>query len=95
MFVERVFSYVTATDFGQSTERMCETLWVRCNGEAQEDWGPFEVFDDPRKTPFRPRQRKQGHAVMRLRWKMVVCLGLLLSRICKFLSKRMPKQRFI
>ena len=25
---ERVFSYVTATDFGQSTERMCETLWV-------------------------------------------------------------------
>ena len=34
---ERVFVYVTATDFGQSTERMCETLWVRCNGEAQED----------------------------------------------------------
>ena len=29
---ERVFSYVTATDFGQSTERMCETLWVRCKG---------------------------------------------------------------
>ena len=28
---ERVFSYVTATDFGQTTERMCETLWVRCN----------------------------------------------------------------
>ena len=60
---ERVFSYVTATDFGQSTERMCETLWVRCNGEAPEDWGPFEVFDDLRKTPFRPRKRKQGHAV--------------------------------
>ena len=34
---ERVFSYVTATNFGQSTERMCETLWVRCNGEALED----------------------------------------------------------
>ena len=60
---ERVFSYVTATDFGQSTERMCETLWVRCNGEAPEDWGPFEVFDDLRKTPFRPRKRKPGHAV--------------------------------
>ena len=27
---ERVFSYVTAMDFGQSTERICETLWVRC-----------------------------------------------------------------
>ena len=60
---ERVFSYVTAADFGQSTERMCEALWVRCNGEAPEDWGPFEVFDDLRKTPFRPRKRKQGHAV--------------------------------
>ena len=60
---ERVFSYVTATDFCQSTERMCETLWVRCNGEAPEDWGPFEVFDDLRKTPFRLRKRKQGHAV--------------------------------
>ena len=49
---ERVFSYVTATDFGQTTERMFETLWVRCNGEAPEDWGPFEVFEDLRKTPF-------------------------------------------
>ena len=60
---ERVFSYVTATDFGQSTERMCETLWVRCIGEAPQDWGPFEVFDDLRKTPFRPRKRNPGHAV--------------------------------
>ena len=60
---ERVFSYVTATDFGQTTERMCETLWVRCNGKAPEDWGPFEVFDDLRKTPFRPHKWKQGHAV--------------------------------
>ena len=60
---ERVFSYVTATDFGQTTERMCETLWVRCNGEAPEDWGPFEVFDELRKTHLRPRKRKQGHAV--------------------------------
>ena len=62
-FCERVFSYVTATDFGQSTERMCETLWVRCNGEAPKDWGPFEVFDELRKTPFRPRKRKEGHVV--------------------------------
>ena len=58
-----MFSYVTATNFGQSTERMCETLWVRCNGEAPEDWGPFEVFDELRKTPFRRRKRKQRHVV--------------------------------
>ena len=63
MLCERVFSYVTATDFGQSTERTCETLWVRCNGEAPQDLRPFEVFDDLRKTPLRPRKRKQGHAV--------------------------------
>ena len=55
---------MTAIDFGQSTERMCETLCVRCNGEAPEDWGPFEVFDDLRKTPFCPRKRKQGHVVV-------------------------------
>ena len=54
---------MTATNFGQTTERMCETPWVRCNGDAPEDWGPFEVFDELRKTPFRPRKRKQGHAV--------------------------------
>ena len=60
---ERVFSCVTATDFGHSTECMCETLWVRCNGKAREDWGPFEVFDELRKTPFQPRKRKQGHLV--------------------------------
>ena len=54
---------MTATYFGQTTERMCETPWVRCNGEAPEDWAPFEVFDDLRKTPFRPRKRKQGHEV--------------------------------
>ena len=34
---ERVFSHVTATVYGQSMERMCETLWVRCNGEATKD----------------------------------------------------------
>ena len=60
---ERVVSYVTATDFGQSTECMCETMWVRCNGEAPEDWGPFEVFDELRKNPFRCRKREQGHVV--------------------------------
>ena len=54
---------MTATDVGQSTERMCETLWVRCNGEAPEDWGPFEVFNELRKTPFRPRKRKEGNVV--------------------------------
>ena len=54
---------MTATDFVQSTERMCETLWVRCNGEAPEDWGPFEVFDELCKTPFRPRKRKERHVV--------------------------------
>ena len=60
---ERVFSYVTATEFGQSTERMCETLLVWCNGEAPQDWGPVEVFDDLRKIPFRPLKRKHLHAV--------------------------------
>ena len=54
---------MTVSDFGQSTERMCETLWVRCNGEAQEDWGPFEVFDELRKTPCRPRKQKERHAI--------------------------------
>ena len=33
------------------------------NGEAPEDWGPFEVFDELRKTPFRPRKRKARHVV--------------------------------
>ena len=42
---------------------MCETLWVRCNGEAPKDWGLFEVFDELREIPFRPRKRKQGHVV--------------------------------
>ena len=42
---------------------MGETLWVRCNGEAPEDWGPFEVFDELHKTPFRPRKQKQGYDV--------------------------------
>ena len=59
---ERVFSYVRATDYGQSTERMCETLWARCDGEAPKNPGPFEVFDELRKTPFHPKW-KQGHEV--------------------------------
>ena len=48
-----------------SKSRGCATRvrCAACNGEAPEDWGPFEVFDDLRKTPFRPRKRKQGHAV--------------------------------
>ena len=66
---------------------MCETLWVRCNGQALEDWGPVELFDELRKTHFRPRK-------MWLRCKMVVCLGLLRSRICKFLWNRMHRTRF-
>ena len=34
---ERVFGFVTATDYGQTTDRMCEILWVRCNEEAPEE----------------------------------------------------------
>ena len=36
---------------------------MRCNGEAPEGWGPFEVFDELHKTPLGPRKRKQGHVV--------------------------------
>ena len=53
---ERVFSYVTATNFGQSTECMCEALWVRCNREAPEDCGPFEVVDELPEDPFSPTE---------------------------------------
>lgn len=37
---ERVFSYITASDYGQPTNIMTETLWVRvrCNGPAVEDF---------------------------------------------------------
>ena len=34
---------------------------MRCNGEAPEDWAPFEVFDELRKTPFRPRKGTERH----------------------------------
>ena len=82
---ERVFSYVTTTDFGQSTERMCETLWVRCNGEAPEDWGPLEVFDMLQKTLFVHESRRRG---MSLRWRMVLSCDLQLSKSCKFCWKK-------
>ena len=36
---------------------------MRCDGEARKGWGPFELFDELCKTPFRPRKRKQGHEV--------------------------------
>ena len=40
---EWVFSFVTASDCGQSMLQMCEMLWVRCNGVAVEDWCPANV----------------------------------------------------
>ena len=70
---------MTATDYSESMECMCETLRVRCNGEAPQDWGPFEVFDKLRKTPYRPWRQKQGHEVE------VEDGGLLFSRSCWFL----------
>ena len=60
---ERLFSYVTATGHGHSMERMCETLWVKYNGEAPKDWCPFEVFEELRTTPFCPRKQMQEHHV--------------------------------
>ena len=69
---ERVFSYMTAAGFGQSTDRMCEKLLVRCNGEAPEDWVLFEVL----MISGRPLSASaNGSKGMWLRWKMVVCLG--------------------
>ena len=41
---QRVFSYMLACDFGQSTECMCEMLWVCCNAEDVEDYRPHEIF---------------------------------------------------
>ena len=41
-----------------------------------------------------PPARTNGTKGMRLRLKMVVCLGLRLSRICQFLWKRMVGQRY-
>ena len=60
---ERVVGYVTVTDFVQSTGRMCETLWVRCNGEALVELAWFQVFDELCKTPIHRRKRKQGHVI--------------------------------
>lgn len=55
---KRVFSFMSQSDFGQSTERMNESLWVRCNGDDVEDWCPTSVFKSLRDTPFRPKKRK-------------------------------------
>ena len=84
---ERVFIYMTAIDYGQSTEHICETLWVKCNGEAPEGWGSFEVFEELSKPLFIHGSGSKGMR-LRLRSRMVVCLGSLLSRTCKFLWKR-------
>ena len=56
---ERVFSFVTASDCGQSTLQMCETLWVRCNGVAVEDWCPTNIFEKLRTTQFCPRIKRK------------------------------------
>ena len=60
---ERVFSFVTSHDHGQSTQRMCEVLWVWCNGPSVEEWCPGEVFAELRGTQFRPRRRVRRHIV--------------------------------
>ena len=62
----------------------------RCNGEALQDLGPFEVLDELCKAPFHPRKRKQGHEV---EVEDGGLLGLLLSRIYKFLWKRVLWKR--
>ena len=81
---ERVFSYVMATDFGQSTERMCEMLWA--TGKHQRTGGRLRRSMSFARPPSTPGSGSKG---MWLRLKMVVCLGLLRSRICKLLWKRM------
>ena len=37
----------------------CCCLWVRCKGEAVEDWCPFAFFDELREKPSRPRKHMQ------------------------------------
>ena len=44
---QRVFSYMLACDFGQSTECKCEMLWVCSNGEDVEDYCTHEIFSVP------------------------------------------------
>ena len=51
---ERVFPFVTSHNHGQSTQHMCEVLWIRCNGPCVEEWCPGEVLAEPRGTQFRP-----------------------------------------
>ena len=53
---ERVFSFVTSHDHGQSTQCMCEVLWIRCNGPCDEEWCLGEMFTELRGKPFRPRR---------------------------------------
>ena len=60
---ERVFSFVTSHDHGQSTQRLCEVLWIQCNGPCVEEWYPGEVFAELRATQFRPRHRVRRHIV--------------------------------
>ena len=80
-----------ATDFVQSTERMCETMWVRCIGAASDDWVPFQVFDKLRKTSFHPRKWKHGHVVEVEDGSL---LGFAVFTICKFLGKRVLGKTF-
>ena len=63
---QRVFPFVTFHDHGQSTQLMCEVLWIRCNrynGPCVEEWCPGEVFAELRGTQFRPRRRVRRHTV--------------------------------
>ena len=74
------------TGCGQSMEHMCESLWVRCNGAHVRCWMSSA-------TPL--FIRRSGSKGMRLRLRMEVCLGLLLSRTCRFLWKRVQRRRFL
>ena len=56
---EHVFSCLVACDFGEATGRMCDGLWVRCNGQHVEDWCLYEIFQALHANPFQSRQRKQ------------------------------------
>ena len=60
---ERVFSYITATDFGQLTQKMCEAPWIRCNGAAPECWCLHQFFDAVHDAHFKPQKRKQSNVV--------------------------------
>ena len=57
------FSCVTFHDRGQSTQRMCEVVWIRCNGPCVEEWCLGEVFAEVCGMQFRRRCRVQRHIV--------------------------------